>query len=278
MINLFAILKKYHVQLLFVLLLGIGITLTIQQRQYQNVIFINSANAISGGAYSTVANIGDYFELQSINEKLANENARLRAMINPSLKKVNGDYFEVNDTLFKQRYIYRTANVVSNTYTLTHNYLTLDLGKEDGVIEEMGVISPEGIVGIVGAVSSNYCTVISFLHPKTTVSCKIQSNGVAGLLKWDNSNIHYAQIKDIPITTQIQEKDTILTSGYSSVFPSGIYLGTVESFERNLENQTQNVKVKLNIQFESISKVYIVENLFKEEQQQLKKKEDKLSE
>lgn len=260
------------------LLLFIGVSLTIKQKSYQRVKFINSANQISGGAFNTISNIGEYFSLKYENQKLAKENAELRALINPSLKRVNGDYFEVKDTLFRQRYIYRTANVVSNSYSLTHNYLTLDLGKNDGVIEEMGVIAPNGIVGIVGAVSDNFCTVISFLHPKTNISCKIKSNGVAGLLKWSKKDIHYAEIKDIPITTRINENDTVLTSGYSSVFPAGIFIGTVESYEQNLENQTQNVKVKLNIEFESLNKVYVVENLYKEEQELLKNKAKKLSE
>lgn len=256
----------------------VGLGLTIQMKNYQRTSFINSANSISGGAYSTVNNIEDYFNLSSINEKLQAENAYLRSQLVTSLKKVNGEYYQIKDTLYNQNYIYRVADVVSNNYSSPNNFLTLNMGADDGVIEEMGVISPLGVVGIVGAVSNNFCTVISFLHSKTVISCKLSSNGVAGLLKWTGGNIGKAEIKDIPITTRVVEGDSILTSGYSSVFPAGIFLGKIESAEKDLENQTQKIVVDLSIDYASLNKVYVVENLYKTELEELSKKESELSE
>lgn len=255
-----------------------GLSLTIQQKNYQRTKFINSANFISGGAYATVNGIEDYFHLKRENEKLLIENAELRQQIPTSLKKVNGDYYQINDTLYNQKYIYRIADVVSNSYSSPNNFITLSLGSNDGVIEEMGVISPKGIVGIVGAVSSNYSTIISFLHPKTVISCKLKSSGVAGLLKWSGKNIRKAEIKDIPITTRIQPGDSVLTSGYSSVFPAGIYIGKIESFKKNLETQTQKIIVDLNIDYSALDKVYVVENLYKKEIEELNEKQVELNE
>lgn len=256
----------------------IGLWLTIQQKNYQRTAFINSANSISGGAYSTVNNVQDYFHLRSVNDELQAENAELRAQLLTSLRRVNGDYFQVVDTLYQQKYIYRLADVISNNYTSANNYITLNMGSNDGVIEEMGVISPTGIVGIVGAVSDNFCTVISFLHPKTEISCKLKSNGVSGFLKWVGKDISKAVISDIPITTRVNQGDSVLTSGYSSVFPAGIYIGKIVKTEKDLENQTQRIEVDLNIDYSALNKVYVVENLFKNEIEELSKKEEELDE
>lgn len=257
-------------------LILIGLILTIQQNRYQRIKFINSANSISGGTYSAINNIQDYFNLKSVNKNLQEENALLRTKVVSSLKRINGDYFTIDDKLFKQKYIYRVAEAVCNSYKNPNNYVTLNLGLNDGVIEEMGVISPKGIVGIVGAVSDNFCTVISFLHPKTEISCKLSSNGVSGFLKWSGKDISKAVINDIPITTRIKKGDSILTSGHSSVFPAGIFIGEIESSESDLGSQMQHIVVNLNIDYSSLNKVYVVENLFKYEIDELHKKEKEL--
>tara|TARA_B100000767_G_C19715571_1_gene514790 strand:+ start:192 stop:1028 length:837 start_codon:yes stop_codon:yes gene_type:complete len=278
LINIIAILKRFHFEILFGLLLFVGVLLTVQQKNYQRTKFINSANSISGGAYEILNNIEDYFNLRSVNNILQKENALLRSKLMPSLRRVNGEYFQVEDSLFTQKYIYRVADVVSNNFTGPNNFITLNMGSDDGVIEEMGVISPMGVVGMIGAVTNNYSTVISFLHPKTVVSCKLKSSNVSGLLKWTGGDISIAEIKDIPVTTRITEGDSVMTSGYSSVFPGGIYLGKIKSSNKDLGSQNQRIKVDLNIDFSSLNKVYVVENLYKAEIEALNKKNKSLSE
>ena len=223
-------------------------------------------------------NIEDYLNLKAVNAELQTENALLRSELLSSLKKINGNYYQLNDTLYSQKYVYRVADIISNSYSSPSNYITLNMGSNDGIIEEMGVISPSGVVGMVGAVSKNYCTVISFLHPKTVISCKLKSNGVSGLLKWTGGDISKAHIKDIPITTRIKKGDSVLTSGYSSVFPGGIYMCKIASYKKDLETQTQRIIVDLNIDFSSLNKVYVVENLYKIELEDLNKNTADLSE
>lgn len=278
MINILSILKRFHFQILFGLLLLLGVGLTIQQKNYQRTKFINSANYFSGGIYSSINNIEDYFNLRMVNNELQAENALLRSNLLSSLKKINGSYYHFHDTLYSQKYIYRIADVISNTYSKPSNYITLNMGSNDGIIEEMGVISPSGVVGMVGAVTDNYSTVISFLHPKTIISCKLKSSGVSGLLKWIGNDISKAQINDIPITTRIKKGDSVITSGYSSVFPGGVYLGEIISFERDIHSQTQKITVDLNIDYSSLNKVYVVENLYKIELDILNEKTEQLSE
>lgn len=278
MINLFAILKRFYVQILYILLMVLGFTITIQQKNYQNAKFVNSANAISGGTYSAFTDMGSYFGLKSKIEELALENAELRSQLPTSLKRVNGEYVQINDSLYHQKYIYRVADVISNTLHKRNNYITLDLGEKDGIMEEMGVISSKGVVGVVRAVSPNFSTVLSFLHPSSSVSCKIKSTGVTGHLKWTQGSSEEAEISDVLITTKVNTGDTVVTSGLSSLFPEGLFLGVITDVKDGAENQSQNILVKLNIEFNKLNKVYVVENLFKKEILDLENKQSEFDE
>ncbi len=274
--NLIAIIQRFHVQFLFIGLMVIGLIITIQQKNYQKVAFINSANSISGGLRSKLSNVTSYFNLKQENESLAIENARLRGLVPSSLEKINGDYIQVDDTLYHQKYIYRVADVIGNTVTRRNNYITINLGEKDGISEGMGVISSDGIVGMIKAVSENYATVLSFLHPNSSVSCKMKSNGILGHLQWTSDRIDEAYINGVLITTKVNDGDSVITSGLSSLFPEGLYLGKIRSIKNNLETQSQQIKVKLNIQFNSLRKVYVVENLFSKEISELQNAQEKL--
>lgn len=276
MINLIAIIQRFHVQILFFGLMLLGLVITINQKNYQKVAFVNSANTISGGTFSMVSGVTSYFNLKNVNESLAIENASLRAILPSSLEKINGDYIQVDDTLYHQKYIYRVANVVGNTVNKQNNYITINLGSEDGIKTEMGVISSEGVVGIVKAVSDNYATVLSFLHPKSSVSVRMKSSGVLGHLQWTRDRIDEAYINGVLITTKVNDGDSVVTSGLSSLFPEGLHLGNIVDIENNLETQSQQIKVKLNVQFNALRKVYVVENLFSDEISELQKGQRKL--
>jgi rod shape-determining protein MreC len=276
MINLLAILQRFHVQLLFVVLMIIGLLITIQQKNYQKVAFVNSANSISGGTISTYSDLSYYFDLKEVNDVLAKENALLRSQYPNSLRKISGGDIQVNDTIYKQKYIYKVATVVGNTVTRRNNYITINLGEKDSIKPEMGVISSEGVVGVVKSVSENYATVLSFLHPNSSISCRMKSNGVTGILQWTKDEIDEAYIKGVLVTTKVNNGDSIVTSGLSFLFPAGLYLGNIISVEDDLETQSQNIKVKLDIQFNSLRKVYVVENLFRKEVVELQNNQNKL--
>ena len=81
MINLLTILQRFHVQLLFVVLIVIGLLITFYQKNYQKVAFVNSANAISGNTISTYSQMSSYLNLKEVNDVLAKENALLRSQL-----------------------------------------------------------------------------------------------------------------------------------------------------------------------------------------------------
>lgn len=273
--NLVVLIWRHYFFFLFLLLEGLSIYLIIQNNYYQKASFINSSNAVSANILATSSNVESYFYLKTENENLAKENAELRAKIFESYAMIVSDKYVVNDTTFKQKYTYTSAKVVNNSTNFRNNYITLDKGWAQGVKNDDGVISSTGVVGLVKSVSKNFCTVKSALHGKSTISVAVKKDGSFGPLTWDGADYGYATLSDIPTHVKLIKGDTIITSVYSTTFPTNIMVGTVESFVRESGKYFYTVKVKLSTDFKKISHVYIVTNLFKEEQEKLEKSSTK---
>jgi rod shape-determining protein MreC len=182
--------------------------------------------------------------------------------------------YMVNDTLYRQKYTYTSCKVVNNSTNRRNNFLTLDKGSNQGIRNNMAVITSTGVVGQVKDVSENFCTVMSLLNSKTTISSKIRKDGSYGPLTWDGADFRYATLHDIPTHVRLVKGDTIVTSAYSLTFPENIMVGTVESFERKSGEYFFTVQVKLSTEFKKLSHVYIVNNILKQEQEELEKKSE----
>jgi rod shape-determining protein MreC len=244
----------------------------IQNNYYQRASIVNSANTVSANILQTSNNIESYFYLKTENENLAKENAALRAKILESYAITIRDQTTINDTTFRQKYTFTSAKVVNNSTNHRNNYITLDKGSDQGIMDNMAVISSTGVVGQVKEVSKNFCTVMSLLHSKTTISASIKKDGSYGPLTWDGVDYDFATLNDIPTHVNMKKGDTIVTSAYSLTFPQNILIGTVDSWERKAGKYFFTVRVKLSTDFKKITHVYIVNNMFKDEQQELETK------
>ncbi len=257
---------------LFLLLEFFAFLLIFQNNYYQQSAFFNASNAISGGIYSYYSGFTDYLSLKKVNKTLADENSNLLNLQKSSFIKTNNKTFIVNDTLYQQQYTYLSAKVISNTTNRINNYLTLNKGSKQGIKKNMGVISPQGIVGIVKDVSENFCTVTSLLHSKSKISAKIKKNDYVGTIVWNGDDYRIVTMKDVPTHVKIYIGDTIISSGYSMMFPEGISIGTIYLYGTNKGKDFYEIKVKLFNDFNNISYVYIVNNLMKDELNELEKR------
>ena len=267
--NLVLFIWKHYFFFLFLLLEAFCIYLVVQNNYYQKASFINSSNALSANILQTSTNVEQYFYLKNENENLAKENAELRSHTMNSFDITLGKEYSVNDTTYHQKYIYTSAKVVNISTNRRNNFLTLNKGYKHGIQNNMAVITSTGVVGQVRDVSENFCTVMSLLHSKTTINSKIKKDGSYGPLIWDGSDFQYATLNDIPTHVRLAKGDTIVTSAYSRTFPENILIGTVESFERPSGKYFYTIKVKLSTDFKKLTYVYIVKNIFKDEQEQL---------
>ena len=269
--KLFDILKRYDYLLVFVLLVSLSLLLMARTTYYQSSRLAVWTASVVGNWYKGVDGISGYFGLKAENDRLAEENARLRARLAESYISYSDSVFSVHDTVFRQRYTYTEARVMKNSWNQQNNYIMIGKGTEQGIRPDMAVISPDGIVGVVMSASRHFATVMPVLHSDSRNSVKVLRTGISGSLVWDGKDYRYAQVIDIPTTHQFNEGDTIVTSGLAGDFPEGIPVGYVESAETLKGSGFYKVRIRLATDFNKLDHVYVVDNRFSEEQDKLMK-------
>lgn len=249
--------------ILFLLLLSFSIFLTVQSNSYHKTKYINSANWISGGIYEKTNAISEYFYLKSYNEQLIDENKRLSTIVfNHDLTAK--DSIKADSSLI-EKYKFYKATIIKNSYSKPKNYLTLNKGKKDSIVQDMGVISARGVVGIVENTSSNFSSVQSILNTLSKINAKFKKTDHFGTLIWDAKDPNTVQLIDVPGIAPVKVGDTIVTGGMSTIFPKNVLIGKVESFELDNSGNYYTLQVKLFNDMTNINHVFIIENADKKE-------------
>lgn len=269
--NLLAFIIRYHFLLLFLLFESLAMLLLVNSTYYQRSVMQSTGNALSGKFYSSISDVSEYLKLRRTNELLATENALLRQMKGISFIKTDTASFWMEDTLYKQRYKYLVARVINNTVGKRNNYIMLNKGRRHGIDKDMAVITSNGVVGTVVNVSDNFAWVMSVLNKQTRISGRIRKNNQMGTVVWNGLNPLYGTLTDIPAHVKIAKGDTIVTSGFSYIFPANLMLGTIEDFRVEQGEHFYVIPFKFSVDFNSLDYVYVVKNLLKEEQQELEK-------
>jgi len=270
--NFFIFIYRSHVYLIFGLLEIYSLYLVIQHNNYQKVKFLNYSYEVTGRIYNTVDNITKYLSLDKANEQLVKENAQLHTLDLSSFEIIDKNIYQKNDTIYKQKYEYISAKVINYTTNKIKNYITLNKGKNSGIEENMAVISPDGIVGIVNGVSDNYASVISLLNNKISISVKIKGTDHTGSLIWEGYDPTIAKVTQISSHSKVKLNDTIVTSGISIIFPEGINVGKVISINKIIGSNSLDIKIRLATDFTNIHYVYVIRNILKKEQKELELK------
>ena len=273
--KLFEFIKKHLHVIVFFLLEIMAVLLIVQNSYYQQSRIVHWGNGIAGRWNSGWSNVSGYFGLKAENEHLAQENAALRAKLAESYISYSDSVFQVNDTVYKQRYSYTEASVIKNSYNLTKNYMMINKGWGQGVKVDMAVISPQGIVGVVVNCTRNFATIMPVLHTDSRNSVKLRRTNSSGSLIWEGGDYRFATLVDIPTTHKLLKNDTIITSGLANDFPEGIAVGYIEDFENMQGTGFYRIKVRLATDFNNLNHVYVVDNHFKAEQDSLMKRTER---
>jgi rod shape-determining protein MreC len=269
--NLINIILKYHFVILFVFIESISFVILVNRNDYQSSGFFNYSRTIGSYYFKKTDALKEYISLREVNRKLMDENAGLRSRLPSSYYRIDTSFIEVKDTTFKVHYTYTPAKVINNSTNHQYNYITLDKGKKQGIEEGMGVVSPDGIVGIVDAVSSHFSLVISLLNRDFRVSAKIKKNNYFGPLEWSGKNSSTAILNEIPLHVNVKEGDTIVTSGFNAVFPEDVIIGFVEDIKVT-NGSFYSIRVHLASDFKKLNYVMVVNNVLSDEIDELESK------
>lgn len=261
--------EKYKYFLLFLALEIIALLLTIQTHSYHKSQFVNSANAITGGFYKKHQALFQFTSLIEENKKLAKENTLLLNKLAQRNKELP---LNTTDST-TQKYTYTTAKVINNSYSKRNNILTIDKGRNDGLQLDMGVINSNGIIGVINNISGNYATVLSVLNSHSKINARLKKNHYFGTLSWNGKDYRTAQLVDIQRQADIKIGDTIVSGGKSTLFPEGIPIGTIKSFDAT-RKKYENIEILLSTDMSNLGYVYIIENKEKEEIKKLENSHD----
>lgn len=267
--NLFAFVLKHNFIFVFLFLQVICVWLMVQDGGFQGSHVLNSSNLAVANVYETAANTKEYFSLKQENEKLALENSVLHNFLKRNYAVLPLREFVRRDTLYKQQYSYIAAKVVNSSVNKRRNFLTLNMGSDQGLTQDMAVMTSNGIVGIITNVSRNFSSAMSLLHKDVRVNCQLKKDGSYGPLIWDGSDYQFCQLTDIPTHAKIMKGDTVITSELSGIFPEGIMVGTIESYEKRKNESYYTAKVRLSADLKKVNHVYVIKNKFKKERDSL---------
>lgn len=230
--NLILIIKQFYSFFIFLILEIFCLIIVFKNNNYQQTSILNSSNRIAGTLYEKRDQILGFFALKKINDSLALENAKLKMKLgiainaNPLHDTSISKEVILDSTKNIVHYQYKPAKVINNTTDQKINYLTLNVGSFDGVKKNMAVVGDKGVVGKVANVSEHFCTVTSLLSERFNISA-MTPDGTVGKIIWEGKNAYELLLAGIPQSVKLKAKDTIITSGYSSIFPEGIVIGYV---------------------------------------------------
>ncbi|MBR6775743.1 MAG: rod shape-determining protein MreC [Bacteroidales bacterium] len=260
MYNLLRLIKKYSYVLMFLILEVLCIIMLTNNLPYQKRKLVSFGNSVSGRFFETRTNFTNYFSLENENQLMMEHNATL----------MNALYQKTNDTIVvidsaSMLYNFIPANVINNSIYRVNNFLIIDKGRKDGIEKDMGVICETGIVGKVANTTENYSSVISILHPYSIVSARFTENQHLANVSWETKDYKFGTVKDIPLHLNPQKGDTLVTSGFSNIYPAGILVGTIEEMLESDSKDFNTAKLRFSTNFSTLRHVYVIKNLHQTE-------------
>lgn len=252
--------------------------LIYRNMNYQRSMFISSANVVAGHLSSVTGSISAYLNMGEVNEQLTERNGQLEMEVlalQDQIKKIKAGETSfigfVPDSTEAFPFQFIMAQVVNNSVTHLSNYITINKGRKDGIAPDMGVVSERGVVGIISNVSDHFAVVLPLLNPKLRLSSKLLGSNYFGSLGWNGRNARYVQLDELPRHVEFQKGDTIVTSGFSAIFPAGIMVGTVADFRRQHDDNFYSLEVELSTDFQALNNVRVIVNSQQTEQMQLER-------
>ena len=268
---------KHNHWFLFILLEGISFVLLFSFNNYQSASMFTSTNEVAGNIYSMISDVDGYFTLNDENQALLEHNKELISEIEALKKELATLKDSSAIAAFPDgKFRFNTARAVNNSLNKLQNFITIDKGEKDGIGSEMGVFNDKGVVGIIYQTSGNFSLVMPLLNSKSMLSCRVKGSNSFCTLRWHGEELQYSYLIDLPRYAIFQQGDTVVTSGFSSIFPADIPVGEIERLEDSDDGMFYRARVRLFVDFASIDNVFVVGNDDKKEQDTLEQSINKL--
>lgn len=268
-----SIVQRIFIAVVFILLEVAALLMLSHNNQLQRLWIARISHGFMARTWGTTQAISDYFSLKGQNDRLALENDSLQRIVRSYELAAKEADPASRPVLMDNGFNYIPATIIKSSSNTQHNYLIIDKGSEDGVARNSGVITTNGVIGIVDAVSPHYSYAISFLNTELFISARLGESGAVGPLAWDGTSSDGAILKEIPLQFKFEPGDTVYTSGYSSIFPPDIPIG-VAGESKIINGATNEIKVRLFQNHKALKYVTVVGNARAEEIEAIENQEE----
>jgi rod shape-determining protein MreC len=269
MYKLIEFIRRIYVVLLFILIETIALNYYARSSFYTQAKILAHANSVTGALQQSIFSLRHYFTLSSENEMLAQRVAELEnalTIYREQERQMQTDTLTMaamDSTMLASlsQYRYTTARVISNTINSSHNFITLNRGRQHGVLVDMAVVTPDGaMVGYVLECSERYSIVMPMLNTEFRTSGKISGDEHFGSISWNGTSPHRVQMSELTKYSEFEVGDEVIASGLSQYFPEGVRIGYVESLKENENHTSYDVEIRLAADMTRLSNVILIEN------------------
>lgn len=242
---------RFKNALVFSVLFLCALVLTSSSSAYHRDVFANWSTSMGSWLHHSTGALRHYINLTKDNQRLTEENKLLLEALLLKNQTGNGE---------PTPYHVGTASVIRNSFLLDYNYLTLNIGENQHISPEMGVVSAKGIVGVIRHTTPKYAQVMSVLNKDLQVNAKLKTSDHFGSLRWEGGNPTKMRLDDVPNTAPVKVGDTVVTGGMSTIFPAGVPIGTIGGFNQKPLTNFYQIEVDLFQDMTNLGTVYVIEN------------------
>ena len=276
--NIFLFIGRYFTFFLFLGFQVLALSFLFRYNKYHHAVGMGMANELTGWMNSKYSNIDNYFHLKQESDRIHRVNDSLINLLKSNFLDPDTTTRFVRDSIpydtlgHRRRYLWRDADVVSNSVNSERNYIQINRGSKQGITDNMGVLNSDlSLVGIVVNTSDNFSQVMSLLHVKNNVNAIMKKSGNAGTISWDGKNPLFLTMTGVPKSDSIARGDTVLTGTYSLSFPPLKMIGRVASIVKDNSSSFYILRIQTAANFQNLQHVFVVENLQGDEQEKLDK-------
>lgn len=179
-------------------------------------------------------------------DELISENNRLRSLL---------DYKSAH-----QQYQLCMGSVISRDYGTWSNTMIIDIGTSEGVAKDMPVVVPGGVVGFISDVYPHSARVQLLTDPRTSIGAIVQrpESRVSSVVRGNGNVPTEPQFVNIAKDADILEGDKLVTSGFGSIYPKGLFIGTIVSIHQNDNDFVKYAVIRPGADFSKLEEVFVI--------------------
>lgn len=205
----------------------------------------------------------DINKLEEENEQLKNRNSELEQSLREleSIKAENETLREyLNLTEKYGEYETIPAYIINKDISNYSKTIIINVGKNDGITENMTVIADEGLVGHVVSVTDTTAQVQTIIDTGSSVSATMSSTDESIVCKGTLDSTSELRAMYIPTDYNIIQGDSLETSGLGGIYPKGVHIGTVKKVESTKNITDRYAIIDTAVDFDKLSTVLVITN------------------